>query len=399
MAPPPISPRRVALVHDFLLDMRGAERVFEVMCEAFPEADVFTAVYNERGTLGRFAARAPRATPLQRLRPTDRTFRAFLPLYPALIEGLDLRGYDLVVSSSSAWAHGVRVDPGAVHVCYCHNPFRYAWSARTETLESMPAPLRPVLRAILERWRRWDVHAAERVDRYVANSPVTASRIRDAYGREASVLYPPVATQRFRDRVGVTPVGDRYVVLTALMRHKHVDVAVRAFTRMGLPLTVIGAGPDRRRLEAMAGPDVEFLGRVSDERVEEALLRARALVVTATEEFGIAGVEAQAAGRPVIALRAGGLPDAIVGGVTGTFYDECEPEALEAAVRSFDAAAVDPDDCVASAERFNEERFREGLHREVELALEAAREGHPGVSDRLEARRRNASRARGLTVV
>ena len=393
MADGPSSPPRVALVHDFLLDMRGAERVFSVMCDTFPDADVFTAVYDEEGTLGHFADRHPRTSPLQRLRPTDRTFRAYLPLYPALIEGLDLSAYDLVVSSSSAWAHGVRPRAGAVHLCYCHNPFRYAWSARTETLEAMPFPLRPALRAVLARWRAWDVRAAKRVDRYVANSAVTRSRIRDAYGRDASVLHPPVATQRFSGRVGDVPVGDRYVVLTALMRHKHVDVAVRAFTAMGQPLTVIGKGPDRRRLEALAGPTIEFVGRATDAEVERLLLGARALVVTAAEEFGIAGVEAQAAGRPVIALRAGGLPDAIVEGVTGVLYDEPEPAALEAAVRSFDALGADPRACVANAERFSEQRFRDGLLAEVELALAASRSSVTRAAERDRAR---TAGARGL---
>src|SRR5215203_7317939 len=170
--------RRVALVHDFLLDLRGAERVFAAICDTWPEADVFTAVYDDRGTEGRFAARDPRSSFLQRLRPTARTFRTLLPLYPHAIESLDLRGYDIVVSSSSAWAHGVLVDPGAVHVCYCHNPFRYAWSEREATLSARNLVTRPALRVLLSRWRQWDSIAAQRVDAYVANSAVTAARDR-----------------------------------------------------------------------------------------------------------------------------------------------------------------------------------------------------------------------------
>src|SRR5689334_22115653 len=222
--------RRVALVHDFLLDLRGAERVFAAICDAWPEADVFTAVYDESGTERRFADRAPKASFLQRLRPTSRTFRPLLPLYPHAIESLDLRGYDTVVSSSSAWAHGVLVDPGAVHVCYCHNPFRYAWSEREATLEARNPLVRPALRLLLNRWRQWDWIAAQRVDRYVANSALTAGRIRRYLGRDAAVLHPPVELGRF----AIAPadeLGDYYVVLAELMAHKRIDVAVRAFNR------------------------------------------------------------------------------------------------------------------------------------------------------------------------
>src|SRR5919107_2961752 len=182
---------RVALVHDFLLDLRGAERVFAAMCERWPDADVFTAVYDEQGTDGRFADRPVHSSFLQRIRPTARTFRALLPLYPHAIESLDLRGYDVVISSSSAWAHGVLVDPGAVHVCYCHNPFRYAWSEREATLAARAPLTRPALRVLLSRWRQWDTIAAQRVDRYVANSAVTAARVRRYLGRESTVLHPP----------------------------------------------------------------------------------------------------------------------------------------------------------------------------------------------------------------
>ncbi len=219
---------RVALVHDFLLDLRGAERVFAAICDAWPEADVFTAVYDEAGTEGRFAARHPQASFLQRLRPTARTFRPLLPLYPHAIESLDLRGYDVVVSSSSAWAHGVLVDPGAVHVCYCHNPFRYAWSEREATLAARNALTRPPLRALLSRWRQWDWIAAQRVDAYVANSAITAARIRRYFGREATILHPPVELARFSPG----PVGAHYLVLAELMAHKRIDVAIRAFNAL-----------------------------------------------------------------------------------------------------------------------------------------------------------------------
>src|SRR5829696_2659776 len=366
--------RRVALVHDFLLDLRGAERVFAAICDTWPEADVFTAVYDDRGTEGRFAARDPRSSFLQSLRPTARTFRALLPLYPHAIESLDLRGYDIVVSSSSAWAHGVLVDPGAVHVCYCHNPFRYAWTEREATLSARGPLARPALRVLLSRWRQWDWIAAQRVDRYVANSRTTAERIRRYLGRESTVLYPPVEIDRFSPG----PVGAHYVVLAELMAHKRIDVAVEAFTRLGRPLVVIGDGPEGRRLRRLAGPTVTFTGRIPDAQVATTLASARALVVTAVEEFGIAAVEALAAGRPVIALGKGGVRESVQPGVTGAFYDRNDPAALADTVRAFDPLAVDPAACRAAAERFSVERFQARLAGIVADAMSAERPPRPG---------------------
>ncbi len=376
---------RVALVHDFLVDVRGAERVFLALCDLFEGADLFTAVYDEEGTEGRFAHRRVHTSFLQRMRPTARTFRALLPLYPAAMESLDLRGYDLVVSSSSAWAHGVIPEDDAVHVCYCHNPFRYAWNARQETLAARGPVGRAALGAVFQRWRQWDWIAAQRVDAYAANSQTTRRRVARYFGREATVLHPPVELERF------TPgqPGDGYVILSELMPHKRIDVAVRAFNELRLPLVVVGNGPDARRLHRLAGPTVSFTGRVTDAQAAEILARSRALVVTATEEFGIAAVEAQAAGRPVIALHEGGVRETVIEGRTGVFYDDPEPAALVAAVRSFDALAVDPAACVASARRFDTAQFRRGLRSIVELALD-------GVGSRRASRRRPPRRARGL---
>jgi glycosyltransferase involved in cell wall biosynthesis len=355
---------RVALVHDFLLDIRGAERVFLAMCDIWPDADVFTAVYDEHGTEGRFAHRNVQSTYLQKLRPTSRTFRGLLPLYPAAIESLDLSGYDVIVSSSSAWAHAVIADERTVHVSYCHNPFRYAWNDRDHTLDGRDPISRAVLRRLFRRWRQWDWIAAQRVDRYVTNSQTTQARIRAYFGREANVVYPPVDTGRFSPG----PVGDHYLVLSELMAHKRIDVAVEAFTRLGLPLVVAGDGPAARKLARNAGPTVRFAGRVSDEEAARLLSSCRALVVTAKEEFGIAAVEAQAAGRPVISVRGGGALETTEEGVTGCFWDGGALE-LADAVRSFDTAAVDPEDCVESASRFDRAVFARELPLEVERAL------------------------------
>jgi glycosyltransferase involved in cell wall biosynthesis len=372
---PPALPR-VALVHDFLLDVRGAERVFVELCNMWPQGEIYTAVYDEEGTEGRFAGRTVHSSFLQRLRPSARTFRALLPLYPAAIESFDLSDYDLVVSSSSAWAHAVLCDEHSVHVSYCHNPFRYAWNDRERTLATRRNPVtRAFLRGAFRRWRQWDWIAAQRTDRYVANSRTTQARIRAYFGREAAVVYPPVDTSRF------TPgrVGDYYVVVSELMAHKRIESAISAFNALGLPLVVVGDGPDARRLRREAGPRISFTGRLSDREVAQILQGARALVVTSVEEFGIAAVESQAAGRPVIAQRGGGALETIIDGVTGCFWS-ATPTDLARAVVEFDDAAVDSLACTRNAARFGIPSFRRELLSEIQAAR--AVEFRPGAGDR-----------------
>jgi glycosyltransferase involved in cell wall biosynthesis len=363
---------RVALVHDFLLDVRGGERVFLELCEMWPDGDIFTAVYDERGTEGRFAHRPVHSSFLQRLRPSARNFRTLLPLYPAAIESFDLSAYDLVVSSSSAWAHGVRVGDGTVHVSYCHNPFRYAWSERDATLAARDPVSRAVLRAVFERWRAWDRNVARGRVRYVANSAVTQRRIREYFQRDAAIVYPPVDTSRFRP----APVRGHYAIVSELMSHKQIEVAIEAFNAIGRPLLIVGDGPAARRLQRLAGPTVTLLGRVSDDTVARIVASARALIVTAVEEFGIAAVEAQAAGRPVIARRAGGALETVVDGETGRLW-EGGPDELARAVLTFDKSRIDPDACRRQAERFSRQRFREGMAAETRAASDDRRNVAP----------------------
>lgn len=360
------SAHRVALVHDFLLDIRGAERVFLQLCAMWPAADIFTAVYDEEGTEGWFARRNVHCSFLQRLRPSARTFRALLPLYPAAIESFDLSGYDLVVSSSSAWAHAVICDPASIHVSYCHNPFRYAWNDRQRTLARRRNPLtRAFLRQAFSRWRQWDWIAAQRTNHYVANSRTTQARIQAFFGRDSAIVHPPVDTRRFRPG----PVADHYAIVSELMPHKEIEVAVEAFNTLRLPLIVIGDGPDARRLRRLASSTIQFAGRLPDAIVARVLQGAKALVMTAVEEFGIACVEAQAAGRPVIAKRGGGALETIAEGATGCFWSG-GPAELADAIRNFDADAVDPQACVANAARFDASVFRRRMLAEVARAFE-----------------------------
>ena len=356
--------RRVALIHDFLLDLRGAERVFLALCDIYPDAPIYTPVYDVKGTEGRFAHRDIRTSFLQKLHPTERTFRGLLPFYPSAIESFDLSGYDLIVSSSSAWAHAVIYDESAVHVSYCHNPFRYVWNDRDATLAQRDPVTRVALRMLFRRWRQWDWIAAQRVNRYVTNSRTTQARIRAYFGRESTVVHPPVDTSRFSPG---TP-GDNYLVLSELMPHKRIDMAIHAFNQLKRPLLVVGDGPDMRRLRRLAGPTVTFAGRVSDAEAASLLQTSRALIVTAAEEFGIAAVEAQAAGRPAIAPSRGGALETVRDGVTGKLWDGDVAE-LAKAIESFDADAVDPQACVDNARRFDTTVFSKTFPREVERAL------------------------------
>jgi glycosyltransferase involved in cell wall biosynthesis len=253
-------------------------------------------------------------------------------------------------------------------VCYCHNPFRYAWNERQRALAERGNPLtRAALRGFFRRWREWDWIAAQRVDRYVTNSRTTRARIRSYFGRDARIVHPPVELSRF------TPgkPGDYYLVLSELVSHKRIETAIEAFAALGLPLVIAGDGPDRRRLRRMAPPNVRFLGRVSDEHAARLLAECRAFVLTGVEEFGIAAVEAQAAGRPVIARRGGGVLDTVVEGVTGCLWDGGASNLAEA-VRAFDPDAVDPAECVENARRFDSAVFRRALQREVDLAVQEA---------------------------
>jgi glycosyltransferase involved in cell wall biosynthesis len=363
----------VALVHDFLLDLRGAERTFLELCRMWPDADIYTAVYDEHGTEGRFAGRRVHSSFLQRLRPTARTFRALLPLYPSAIESFDLSGYDLVVSSSSAWAHAVLCDEGTTHVSYCYNPFRYAWNDRDPTLARRDPITRAILRRSFRRWRQWDWIAAQRTDRYVAISRITQGRIRAYFGREADIVHPPVDTLRFSPG----PVGDHYAVVSELMPHKQIDVAVQAFNALGLPLIVVGDGPAARGLRQQAAPNVRFAGRQPDAAVSEILRTARALVVTSVEEFGLAAVEAQASGRPVIARGEGGVLETVIEGKTGHLWIG-GPSDLRQAVLDFDDAAIDPEDCLRNAARFDVGNFRRALFEQVDAAVAegSPRAGH-----------------------
>jgi glycosyltransferase involved in cell wall biosynthesis len=352
----------VGLAHDYLLVLRGAERTFAQIAACWPQAPVYTLLYDEKATRDGFAGRAVRTSYLQRLHVRQHGFRGLLPLFPRAVEQLPVGDHDVVVSSSSAFAHGIRPREGSLHVCYCHSPFRYVWHARDEALEEFPRGARHMGRQILDRIRAWDLEAARRVDHYIANSAITRDRIGEFWGRDATVLHPPVETARFR----IGAPEDFLLVVSELVPHKRVDVALEAARRTGQKLKVVGTGPSLERLRAQFGDHADFLGRIDDRRLADLMSRAQAVVVPNVEEFGIVAVEAQAAGRPVLAPDSGGTKETVIDGETGVLYPAGDRDAMAEAMRHVDFSSFDPTDIRQHALRFRPEAFKERLVREVE---------------------------------
>lgn len=354
----------LVLVHDYLLVLRGAERAFAALADVWPDAPIVTLLYDEEGTEGWFSGRRVTTSPLQRLGVRQERFRALLPLMQTATRALPLGDADCVVSSSSAFAHGVRKPPGARHVCYCNSPFRYAWHEQARALSEVPAPLRPVLAALLRRHRAFDRRAAADVDRYVANSETARERIRRFWGRDSVIVHPPVDVERFESGAPGEP-GDHVLFVGELVRHKRADVAIEAAVAAGRPIKVVGTGPELERLRARFGGRAEFLGRVTDRELDALYAGAVALVVPNVEEFGIAAVEAQAAGRPVVAVDAGGVRETVVPGRTGVLVPPGDPGALARALRG-DLSRFDPQELRANARRFSRQVFQDRMREIVD---------------------------------
>ena len=285
-----------------------------------------------------------------------------MPLFPRAAEKLPVGDYELVISSSSAFAHGVRTSPTATHISYCHSPFRYAWHEMDATIERTPAPLRPIARTVLRRTRDWDVSAAARVTHYIANSQLTRRRIRDYYGREAPVIHPPVDVARFHS----APAEDYFLVVSEVLWHKRLETALDAARVAQVPLVVVGGGPDLKHLAAhYGGPQVTFTGRLSDAELDDLYARARALVVPNVEEFGIAAVEAQASGRPVIAAAGGGVLETTIPGETSVLVPLGDVGALADAMRRGEFDRFSSDSIRAHAARFSTEEFKRQFTAEI----------------------------------
>lgn len=355
---------RVAFILDALPAIGGGEKTLFTALEVFPEADIFTLIYNKEAFRYTPIAKKPIITSyLDKLLLAQSHHRLLLPLMPSAIERFDLCKYQVVVSFSYAVAHGVQVNKGARHIAYMYTPMRYAWS--DINIDGTYTRKNLILKLVMEKFRAWDKAAAARVQEFAAISCGIAGRIRSAYQRDARVIYPPVETERF------SPNGERgnyFVTLSRLVPHKRLDLVITAFSRLGLPLKIIGDGPQKKRLQRKAASNIEFLGYQSEQAVAQFLGQARGFISAAEEDFGIAIVEAQAAGCPVIAYRGGGAVETVIDGITGIFFPEQSVQSLIEAIKRFEDSKqyFRRIDLIDNAQRFSKRHFTKSFQNLVE---------------------------------
>jgi len=347
---------KVAIVHDWLVNYGGAERVIEQLHALFPEAPVYTLVYDAKTMPARFRGYDIRTTYLQKLPFAARLYKNMLTLMPGAFERLDLTEYDLVVSSCSSCSKGVITRPDAAHICYCHTPTRYLWDFYYTYVSNAGWLKRRLIPPMIHRMRIWDRLAADRVDHFVANSNFIAQRIRKYYRREADVVYPCVHINEFP--LAEQP-DDYYLIVSRFTYYKRIDLAVQACSRLGKRLIVVGGGEEEKRLRALAGPTVEFRGRLSDDEIKALYARAKAFLFPGEEDFGITPVEAMSAGCPVLAYGRGGVRETVLDQKTGLFFSEQTVESLMACIERFEREGVSYSRAQMREHslRFSEERF------------------------------------------
>jgi glycosyltransferase involved in cell wall biosynthesis len=362
---------RVALVHDYLNQYGGAERVLEVFHELYPNAPVYTSLYEPTAMPAHFRGWDIRTSFMQRIPLARAHHRHALLLYPLAFESFDLSSYDVVISNSSAWCKGVKTPPGTMHLSYCLTPMRFAWNLDAYVdRERLGRSARTILPTLMHGLRRWDVANSRRVDRFVGISRVVVERIRQCYGRDADLLMPPVDVESIPLS---REVGDEYLVVSRLIPYKRIDLAIEACNRLGAPLCVVGDGRDRASLEALAGPSVRFAGFVADQEARAYRATCRAFLFPGEEDFGIAPVEAMAAGRPVIAFAGGGALDTVVDGETGALFSPQSADALAATLAAFDPTRFDPERIRAHALGFATSTFKKRFADLVDDAYRAHR--------------------------
>ncbi|MBI4138710.1 glycosyltransferase [Candidatus Uhrbacteria bacterium] len=360
--------RRVALVHDYLVQDGGAERVLGVLQDMFPDAPTFVLIYDPERSHGRFKGRVIRTSFLDGWPLSHRAYQWYLPFMPMAVEHLDLSGFDLVISSSSSFAKGVIAAPESTHICYCHTPTRFLWQERLGYLNDLPQPaiMRMLLPPLLHNLRQWDRLAAERPDFLVTNSRTSQGRIKRYYGRETWVIHPPVDVSGISVATGP---GSYWLCGGRLVGYKRFDLVVRAFAKLNLPLKIFGIGPEMKKLRAFAGAKTEFVGHVSDEEKAALYRDAIGFISPQIEDFGITVVEAMAAGRPVITYGQGGAKETVIPGVTGIHLETQSWEDIGDAVIRFDPTQFDPKTIRAHAEAFSTERFAEQMRAYIDHAL------------------------------
>jgi glycosyltransferase involved in cell wall biosynthesis len=347
---------RVAIIHYWLVGMRGGEKVIESLCRIYPQADIFAHVYAPEGISGTIKAHKVSTTFVNRLPRARKLYQKYLPLMPLALEQLDLRDYDLIISSESGPAKGIIPPPGSVHICYCHSPMRYIWNMFHEYRKRSGLLTRMLMPVLAHYIRNWDALSANRVDHYIANSDTVATRLSRYYRRESHVIYPPVDVESF-DRVEADQLGDYWVMIGELVGYKRPDLAVQAFNASGRKLVVIGGGEMLDELRRTAGPNVSVLGPQPFDVLKHHYARCQALVFPGEEDFGIVPVEAMASGRPVIAYRRGGATETVVENLTGVFFDHQSVEGINDAVARMLAIKWDPSLIVVHARQFSTRRF------------------------------------------
>ncbi|MBA4386426.1 MAG: glycosyltransferase family 4 protein [Verrucomicrobia bacterium] len=358
---------KVVLCHDWLTGMRGGERVLDILCRAFPEAPVYTLFHNPALVSAAINSHKIVSSRLRYLPGITRIYRWLLPMFPAAVEAMDPPAADLLISTSHCVAKGLKPKAGTKHLCYCFTPMRYAWTFFDEYFGGNPVKT-AAANMVLPGLRKWDAETSKRVDRFVGISRHVVKRIKDYYGRDADVVYPPVDTEAW------TPgncAPDSYdLLVSALVPYKRIDLAVNAYTKMGFPLKVVGSGSGMARLRAVAGANIEFLGWRADEELLELYRSCRMLVFPGEEDFGIVPLEAQACGRPVVAYARGGALETIVEGQTGVFFQEQTEAALTEAVNRAAAVKWDPARISAHAGQFSVQNFVDGLARSIDECMD-----------------------------
>ena len=351
---------KTAIVHDWITNPGGAETVLQCMLELFPDAPVYTAVYNRKKMSGYFPDTEIHTSFLDRMPFSNTKYPMYLGWMPRAFEQFDLRGYDLVLSSSTSCAKGVLTDAGTLHVCYCNTPMRYAWDFYFDYLDQSSNPVRQhVVRRLMHRIRIWDVLSSNRVDYFIANSHNVAARIEKHYRRESTVIYPPVSLPDV-DLNDCEP-GMYYLVVSRLVPYKRIDLAVEAFRSLHLPLIVAGDGSECKALKKAAGPDTRFVGRVPEAQKDDLFRHCRGFIFPGEEDFGITPVEAQGYGKPVIAFGKGGALETVIDGKTGIHFDEQTPDSLAEAVQRAEQTHFDPQEIRENARTFDRSVFRDRL--------------------------------------
>lgn len=350
---------KVAIVHDWLTNYGGAERVVEAFLEIFPEADIYTLVYDE-DKMGRiFKKEKVKTTFIQKLPKATKLYTKFLPLMPYAFEELDLSGYDLVISSSSSCAKGVITPPNVKHIAYIHSPMRYAWDLYHDYKKRSGKITRFFMSIFMKSMREWDYTSSQRIDKIIANSNYVAKRIEKFWGLKSQVIYPPVEIERLE------PNGknseDFYVVFSRFVPYKRIDLAIEACKKLNKKLVVIGDGEQREYLKSISGEQTIFTGRISDEEVKDYLQRCKAMIFSAEEDFGIVPLEAQACGRPVIAYGKGGALETVVDGETGIFFRNQTVEDVVEAIENFEKMEFNTDVIYNHAMKFSKKRFKKEI--------------------------------------